>query len=105
MENSIQEYSDNKNKLDELKNKIENEIIKLDDLYEKVNEETTESYKLQREQLIKEENELKDKLKNEVTKIKEKLEIKISEFNDILRNYERIMKYVDIYQKEENKIL
>ena len=91
--------------MDELKNRIENEIIKLDGLYEKINEETSKYYELQREQLKKEENELKDKLKNEVTKMKEKLEIKISEINDILRNYERTMKFVDIYKKEENKIL
>ena len=91
--------------MDELKNRIENEIIKLDGLYEKINEEASKYYELQREQLIKEENELKDKLKNEVTKMKEKLEIKISEINDILRNYERTMKFVEIYKKEENKIL
>ena len=91
--------------MDELKNRIENEIIKLDGLYEKINEEASKYYELQREQLKKEENELKDKLKNEVTKMKEKLEIKISEINDILRNYERTMKFVDIYKKEENKIL
>jgi uridylate kinase len=84
--------------LDELKNKIENEIIKLDGVYEKINEEASKYYELQREQLIKEENELKDKLKNEVTKIKEKLELNISNLNNTLRNCERIIKGIKLFK-------
>ena len=56
-------------KLDYLKNTIENEMLAIDKEYERVNDEATKSYKLKREKLDKEEKDLKDKLKNEVTKI------------------------------------
>ena len=58
-----------------LKNSIEEEIKKINNLYDKVNEEVTISYKIKHENLLKEEENLKEKLKNEVTKVKEKLEI------------------------------
>ena len=59
----------------DLKNKIENEINKINELYENTINDLTKSYIKKHEILIKEENELKDQLQNEVTKIKEKLEI------------------------------
>ena len=65
IEDSLKDFEENKNKIEKLKNNIENEII--------IDKEATKSYKLKHEKLIKEENELKDKLKNEVTKIKENL--------------------------------
>ena len=105
IEGSNKDIEDNKNKLEELKNKIENEMVKIDKLYDKVDNEVTKSYEIKHENLIKEENELKDKLKNEVTKIKENLELNISKINDILRNSERIIKGIQTFKEEENKII
>ena len=50
-----------------LKNKIEEEIIEIDKLYEKVNSEMSKSFKQKHEKLTLEENILKEKLQNEVT--------------------------------------
>ena len=46
IEDSSKDLCDNKNKLEELKNKIENEIIKLDKLYDKVDKEVTKEYEI-----------------------------------------------------------
>ena len=105
MEDLSKEIVDNKNKLEELKNKVENEIIKIDKSYEKINNEVTKSYELKHEKLTKEENELKDKLKNEVTKAKENLEINLSDINEEIRYFERIIKGIKKFQEEENQIL
>ena len=51
IEYSTKDFSENKDKIEEIKNKIEKEI------------EVSESYKLKHEKLIKEENDLKDKIK------------------------------------------
>ena len=73
----------------------------IDKRFEKVDKETTKSYEIKREKLIKEENELKEKLKNEVTKIKEKLEISLSEVNNLLKISEKIIKGIKSLEKEE----
>ena len=44
-------------------------MIEIDKTYERVDKETTKSYELKRENLNKEEKDLKEKLKTEVTKI------------------------------------
>ena len=54
--------------------------------------ETTKSFELKHEKLIKEEKEIKDKLDNEVTKIKSKFEEHLSFTNSLIRNYEKINK-------------
>ena len=105
LEESKKDFIDNKNNIEELKNKIEKEIIEIDKSYEKASNEVTKSYGSKHEQLIKEENELKDKLKNEVTKIKEKLEINLSKINNTIRNLERIMKSFKIFKEEENQMI
>ena len=106
IEDSSKNLDDNKNKLEELKNKIENEMIKIDNIYDKVDKEVTKLYEIKHENLIKEEEGLKDKLKNEVTKIKEQLELNISNITNTIRNCERIIKGLKIFQKEEeNNIL
>ena len=92
IENSSKDFNDNKNRIEELKNKIENEMIEIDKLYDKIDKEITKSYEIKHEKLIKEENELKDKLKNEVTKVKENMEINLSKINELIRKSERIMK-------------
>ena len=103
IEDSIKDFNENKNRIEEIKNKIEKEIIEINKSYDKINKEVTESYKLKHEKLIKEENNLKDKLKNEVTKIKENLEINLSKINEIIRRNERIMKGLKLFLEEKDK--
>ena len=55
------------------------------------------------EELIKEENSLKEKLQNEVTKIKEKLEFFLTESNRIIKTSENINKGVKITENEKDK--
>ena len=105
IEDSSKELNENKNKIEELKKILEEEIIKIDKAYEKVDKETTKAYEIKHEKLIKEENELKEKLKNEVTKIKENLELNLSKINDTIRNCERIMKGMQKIEKEEQKMI
>ena len=52
-----------------LKETIEKEIIKIDKLYNSVNNEVSKFYKKNHESLIYEENKIKEALQNEVTKI------------------------------------
>ena len=75
-----------------LKQKIEKEILTIDELYEKINKEVTDSFLKKHEKLYKEENDLKENLKTEVTKVKEKLENFLSESNNIIKNNEKINK-------------
>ena len=103
IEDSIKDFNENKNRIEEIKNKIEKEIIEINKSYDKINKEVTESYKLKHEKLIKEENNLKDELKNKVTKIKENLEINLSKINEIIRRNERIMKGLKLFLEEEDK--
>ena len=103
IEDCSKDFDENKNRIEELKKKIENEIKEINKLYEKVNKEVIKSYKLKHEKLIKEENELKDKLKNEVTKIKENLEINLLKINEIIRKNERINKGIKILLEDKDK--
>ena len=88
----IKEFDESAKNVFNIKEKIENEIKKINESYEKINKETIKSFELKHEQLIKEEKEIKDKLDNEVTKIKEKLEEYLSLSNTLIRNYEKINK-------------
>ena len=67
-----------------IKNKIENEINNINISYEKVEKETSKSFELKHEILIKKEKEIKDKLQIEVTKIKSKLEEYLSLTNTVI---------------------
>jgi len=87
-----------------LKNKIDNEIKEINNLYEKVNNEVTNSFILKHEKLIKEENEIKDKLKNEVNKIKENLEKYINISNNNIKLSERINKGINLIDKNNKEI-
>ncbi len=105
IEFSNNEFDENVNKLNNLKNLIENEMEKIDKRYEELDKETTNSYEIKREKLNKEENDLKEKLKTEVTKIKEKFEIKISEISSLLKNCEKIFKGIKTLEKHEKNII
>ena len=105
IENSTKEFNNYLEKISNLKNKVENEILKLDELYEKTNKEMTKSFEEKHLNLTKEENEMREKLQNEVTKAKEKLEINFSNLNTLIRNCEKINKGIKILEKEEKQMI
>ena len=105
IENSKNEFDINIKKLENLKNIIEKEMKEIDDTYEKVDKETSKSYEIKREKLNKEENDLKEKLKTEVTKIKEKYELSLTEINNIIKSYNKIIKGINILEKEEKNMI
>ena len=87
-----------------MKNKIENEIQRINKSYEKMNKETTKYFKLKHDKLKEEEKEIKDKLDNEVTKIKEKLEEYYSFSASLIRNFEKIKKEMqNLNEDKQNK--
>ena len=95
-------------KIIELKNKTENEINKINELFEKTIDDLTKSFQKKHEALLKEENDIKEKLQNEVTKVKEKLELFLSKTNNEIKINEKINKGIIKFNKEEkniNKIL
>ena len=97
----IKEFDESAKNVKNIKDKIENEIQKINELYEKMDKEITKSFEKKHEKLIKEEKELKDKLDNEVTKIKSKLEEHLSLVNSLIRNYDKINKGIQGLKKEE----
>ena len=88
-----------------IKEKIENEIMHINNTYDKVYKEVTQCLIKRHEQLIKEENKLVENLQNEVTKIKEKLEIFLNQANQILKNSERINKGIKSTEKDNKNII
>ena len=78
---------------------------KIDNLYDKVNNEVTKSFELKHEKLTNEENNMKEKLQNEVTKVKEKLELFLSESNRIIQMFEKINKGIRIFENEEKNMI
>lgn len=102
---SKEEFEINNKKVNELKESIEKEILKINNLYDKVNNEVTSYYQKQYEILVKEENELKEKLQNEVTKIKEKLEIFLSECINSIKINEKLNKGIEKMLKEKYLII
>ena len=88
-----------------LKEKIENEIDKINLLYDEVIQKVTSSFLKKHEVLLKKENEMKEKLQNEVTKVKESLENYLSELNKIIKYNERIIKGINKLENEKEKNL
>ena len=105
LNNSTKEFEKNSKKVGNLKNKIENEITEIDKLYEKVEKEISEYFKRKHEELIKEEEDIKDNLQIEVTKTKEKLEEYLSLSNKIIKNMEKINKGIKLFEKKEKKMI
>ena len=100
IEHSTKEFDDNIQKLNKLKELIEDEMSKIDKEYERVDKEITKSYGIKREKLNKEENDLKEKLKTEVTKIKEKLELSLSEIKNLSKIIDKIKKGIKTLENE-----
>ena len=89
-------------KIKNLKEKIEQEIININNSYENAFNDISKSFELKHEQLYKEEKDLIENLQNEVTKIKEKLENYLSESNNIIRICDKINKGISKLEKNNN---
>ena len=105
IEGEIKDYNDMSQRIVGLKNKIENEIIKLDQLFDKTLDDLKKSYKKKYEMLLKEENNLKEQLQNKVTKTKGQLENFLSEINENIRIGERINKGIKKLKNEEKSMI
>ena len=105
IDDSSKDFDDKIQKLNNLKNKIENEMIEIDKRYEKVDNEVTKSYKIKIEKLKKEEEDLKEQLRTEVTKIKEQFEINTSDVDNLLKTRQKIIKGLQALEKEENTMI
>ena len=84
-----------------MKEKIEDEINKINIFFDKANDEITKLYKKKYENLKKEEEDLKQKLENDVTQIKENLEIYLLQSNEIIKKNETLKKGITILEKEK----
>ena len=92
---TTKEFNDNKQKVINVKEKIEQEIIKINNSYDIVFNNISKSFEAKHEKLYKEENDIKEKLQNEVTKVKEKLENFLTESNNLIKFGEKINKGVE----------
>ncbi len=79
----------------DIKNKIEDEIKKINLLYDKALDDMS--------LFFKKENEIKDKLENEVTKVKEQLEKNLSLLNEEIRINERLNKGINKLKNDKNQ--
>ena len=85
---------------EESKTSIENEINKINNLYDTTITSLINSFKLKHEQLLKQENDIKEKLQNKVTKIKEELENNLSLINHLIKTGYKINKGYKTYNNE-----
>ena len=100
----MKEFNEIVKSIIEIKEKIENEINKINNLYDKNMEEVSKSFQKKHEQLLKEENDMKEKLQIEVTKIKEQLEKYLSQSNNEIKINERINKRIKKFENNENNM-
>ena len=105
IEDSIGEYKEYYEKICKLKEKVEKEMIKLDDLYSQVDKDLSKSFEEKHLALTKQEGIIRDKMQNEVTKIKEKLEKYLSQFNMLIKSCEKINKGIKVFDKEEKQMI
>ena len=101
----MDEFNDISQRSIYLKNRIENEINKLNQIYDKTINDLQNTYQKKYEQLLKQETELREKLQNEVTKTKESLENFLSEINNQIKMSERINKGIKKIKLEAEPII
>ena len=101
---SKNELNDNIIKLKDLKNKIENEINIINNSYDKAINDLTKSFQIKHEHLLKKENEIKEKLQIEVTKAKEKLENNLSQTNNEIRLNEKLNQGMSKFKNDEKNL-
>ena len=101
------EFDKKKNTINNLKEKIEQEIININNSYDTIFNNISKSFELKHKQLYEKEKDLIETLQNEVTKIKEKLENFLSECNEIIRFSDKLdkgIKKLENNNNENNKI-
>ena len=91
-------------KAENLRTNIENEINKINNLYDSSISSLMNSFQLKHEQLLKQENDIKEKLQNEVTKIKEELENNLSLLNSLINIGAKINKGIKTYDNDFIKL-
>ena len=104
---TTKEFNEKKEKINNLKGKIEQEIININNSYDVVFNNISKSFELKHKQLYEKEKDLIETLQNEVTKIKEKLENFLSECNEIIRFSDKLdkgIKKLENNNNENNKI-
>ena len=89
---TVKDFDGNYEKIIKLKEKIEQEITKVNNSYDETFSNLSKSFEEKHENLYREENNLKADLQNEVTKYKEKLEKFLSECNNLIKTYDKINK-------------
>ena len=105
LENSSKVFNEVVKHIKLLKEKIEEEINKINILYEKANSDLAKAFQEKHEKLLKEENDIKEKLQNENTKTKEKLEYFFYELNNEIILNERInLGLKKLEKKEKNNL-
>ena len=106
---SIEDFIDELNKyfekMNKLKEKTENEMIKLDNLFYKSSKDLAKSFEEKHLALTKQEDDIKEKLQNEVTKVKEKLEQNLSHYNHLIKSCEKIKKGMKTLEKQEKAMI
>ena len=106
---SIEDFIDELNKyfekINKLKEKTENEMIKLDNLFYKSSKDLAKSFEEKHLALTKQEDDIKEKLQNEVTKVKEKLEQNLSHYNHLIKSCEKIKKGMKTLEKQEKAMI
>ena len=105
IEDSIDEFNEYFEKICKLKDRTENEMIKLDGVYIKADKDLANSFEEKHLILTKQENDMREKLQNQVTKIKEKLELYLTNLNELIRNCEKINKGIKIMEKENQQLI
>lgn len=89
-------------KIKDIKQNIELEIEKLNNSYDKIMIDITETYKRRHTLLDEEEHKVKLSLDKKVTEIKSELEIYLMESSDILLSCEKMKKANEYYKKNNN---
>ena len=102
IEDSIDEFNEYFEKICKLKDRTENEMIKLDEVYIKADKDLANCFEEKHLILTKQENDMREKLQNQVTKIKEKLELYLTNLNELIRSCEKINKGIKWKKKISN---
>ena len=102
---STEEYSQIGSNLVKLKDDIEKEINNINQLYDKTIKDITNSFIKKHENLVYEENNLKERLENEVKRKKDQLKSYLSQTNHQIKLNERIKKGAEKIRKEEENIV
>jgi len=104
IESVYKEFNKTELEIDKVKLNIENEINKINNLYDTTISNLANSFQLKHKQISEQENNLKEKLQNEVTKIKEELENNLSQINCLKNISNRMNKGFNTYKNLIEKL-